>query len=192
MKYEAIIVQTDGNLLSLDQWQKFYNLKTNSNELANYFSIGETNRFGQIVIKNRLIVAEPLLSLLDEYRRLKAKPVVLNSFDRSKSEQQILIDNPKYSAAKNSPHVYDSNGLIILPCMASDIDTLSKRDTFDSVRILEQAADKLGYEIRIGFKKYLLKGQTFIHVDVTPEYFGKNKVYENADCPWQWRKSLRW
>jgi len=76
--------------------------------------------------------------------------------------------------------------------MAADIDTVSKEETLRNVDVLRQASRISGVKCRIGFKSYFSLGQTFIHVDVCPEYYGISGVYHKEFHPKVWEKQIEW
>ena len=76
--------------------------------------------------------------------------------------------------------------------MAADIDTSSEQDTYDTVSLLNKAARQLELKIRLGYNLYLADGNTFVHVDVCPEYYGKGKPFWTHKHPSQWENSITW
>jgi len=171
------IINKEGRLLPLLEWQELYNLKAGSKQIGRFFAIGEHS------IYEEGTVAAPLIMLLDKYRELKGEPVSINSMYRTQEHQESL-HAAGYRTAPPSPHVD--------LCMAADVDTHSEPDTYDSVSLLTKAAKQLGLKIRLGFHTYLADGNTFVHVDVCPEYFGKGKPYYGKKHPVQWENSIVW
>ena len=95
---------------------------------------------------------------------------------------QALIQQG-FRAAKVSPHEF---------FLAADVDTADAADTINSVPIMREAAKELGIKVRIGWQDYMKQGQSFIHVDVCPEYFGKGKVWNHVTHPVQWESVSEW
>ena len=170
------IINKEGNILSLEEWQEIYNLKKDSKQIGKFFAIGEHSIYDDATVSCLLIL------VLDKYRELKGVPVRINSLYRTQDHQDKLLALG-YRAASTSPHVVG---------MAADVDTMSEQDTYDSVSLLNKAAKQLGIKIRLGFHLYLADGNTFVHVDVCPEYYGKGKPYYGKDHPVQWENSITW
>jgi len=170
------IINKLGQKISLAEWQELYNLPAGSKQIGKFFSIGEHS------IYDEGFLAAPLIMVLDKYRELKGKPVVINSMYRTQRHQDNL-NAAGYRTATTSPHVAG---------MAADVDTTSERDTYDSVSLLVKAAKQLGIKIRLGYHAYLADGNTFIHVDVCPEYYAPGKPYYGQDHPTQWERAIVW
>lgn len=170
------IINKDGRVMDLAEWQELYNLPKGSQYIGAFFAIGEHS------IYDDGSVAAPLIMLLDKYRELKGKPVSLNSLHRTQKQQDGLRA-AGYRAAATSPHVRG---------MAADVDTMSEKDTYDSASLLTKAAKLLGIKIRLGYHSYLADGNTFVHVDVCPEYYAQGKPYYGDEHPKQWENSIVW
>lgn len=170
------IINKDGRVMDLAEWQELYNLPKGSQYIGAFFAIGEHS------IYDDGTVAAPLIMLLDKYRELKGKPVSLNSLHRTQKQQDGLRA-AGYRAAATSPHVRG---------MAGDVDTMSEKDTYDSASLLTKAAKLLGIKIRLGYHSYLADGNTFVHVDVCPEYYAKGKPYFSDEHPKQWENPIVW
>ena len=170
------ITTKNGELIPLNQWQNIYGLAVETAFIGKFFKIGEAS------IKDGGKVSELVIRVLDRYRELKGKPVVVNSLDRSEAHQKELIQQG-YRAATFSPHVYN---------MAADIDTASKPDTMNQVILLQKAANELGIKIRIGYKQYMADGSTFIHFDVCPEYYAAGKPFNYKQHPKVWEQEITW
>jgi hypothetical protein len=170
----------DGTLLPFAIYQQTYGLK--GKQIAKYFWYTEPKFMQDLQDYGELIVCHLLMQVMDRYRELKKKPVNINAFNRDKAKQQRLHDQG-FKTAKDSPHVEK---------MACDSDTVSEKDTYDSVKLILQAAKELGIKVRIGYKQYLAAGQTFIHLDTCAEYFGKGKPFHNKPHPLAWERESIW
>jgi uncharacterized protein (UPF0210 family) len=170
------IINRDGSIIPLDEWQEIYNLPAGTNMIGRFYGIGEH------AIYNNSTVAAPLILLLDKFRELKGRAVNINSLYRTEEHQQQLKELG-YRAASVSPHVQG---------MAADVDTISEQDTYDTVSLLKKAAKQLGFKIRLGYRTYLSDGNTFVHVDVCPEYYAQGKPYYGDEHPKQWENSIVW
>ena len=76
--------------------------------------------------------------------------------------------------------------------MGADADTASVEETKLFAKELKEAAKMLGFKVRIGFKKYIQDGDTFVHVDVCPEYYAKGKPYHHKPHPAAWEVEMEW
>lgn len=178
----AIIITKEGKRIELLEWQQLYNLEVGSSHIGHFFSIGEKSRGGKVVIKDGCKAAELLIILLDMVRRLWDEAIYLNSFDRTEEEQQSLRDRG-YRTATFSPHVV---------AMGADIDTRTPKETLKLVATIKAAADILKIKVRIGYKLYMKDGHTFVHVDVCPEYYGKDKAFNHLPHPQAWEVAINW
>jgi len=151
-------------------------------KIGKYFSINESRFQEDIRLYDKVVICDLLFKVLNRYRDLKGVSVNLNSLNRDRKKQEQLLKEG-FRAAKISPHEF---------FLAADVDTKDAADTLKSVPIMRQAAKDLGIKIRIGWQDYMKVGQSFIHVDVCPEYFGKGKVWNNLSHPIQWQSSLEW
>jgi len=167
---EATIILLSGDPVDLNTWQKMYYLTPGSSQIGRFFDIGEKS------FKNGLTISEGVIRLLDMIRILWNRPININSLDRTKEDQERL-KKQGYRTAKFSPHIAK---------MACDIDTVSKEETLELKEVIEEAADLLGYHIRIGWQDYMNIGQTFIHIDVCPMYYRTGKPLNKENHPWQW------
>jgi hypothetical protein len=172
----ATVILRSGVEIPLKQWQESYGLKPYSNQIGKHFSIGERS------ISDKCKFSELLILVMDETREQWGKSLSLNSFDRTKAKQQELIKEG-YRAAANSTHEW---------ALAVDIDTTSNGETDKLVALIEQVSSKLNIKVRIGWQDYKSKGQTFVHVDVGPEYFAKGKPYYMMKFPAPWATEARW
>lgn len=172
----ATILLESGEKISLEMWQRIYALPVGSKKIGRFFTIGEKS------FKNGLEISELIIKLIDKVRELKGSPVKVNSLDRTK-EYQISLKNRGYRAATTSPHVVK---------MAADIDTTTTDDTFEMVELISEAANRLSLVVRIGYNAYLKDGNTFVHVDVCPMYYGAGKAFAKEACPDVWRRKVEW
>lgn len=166
----------DGKTVNLPEWQELYNIPQDQIHIGKHFAIGEK------AIKDGGTIAGILIVLIDKYREAKGVPVNFNSLDRTQIQQDGLRA-AGYRAATTSPHVV---------YMAGDVDTVSKADTIASVALLQKIAKQLGIKIRIGYKSYMADGNTFIHVDVCPEFYAPGKPFHNQPHPIQWESEIIW
>lgn len=171
---EPKIILKTGNLINLSVFQQ--QKKLPADKVAPHFSVSEMSDTGYFHI------SETLLNVLELFREKSGEPVILNSAYRSQIKQSGMRKSNKH-AAKNSPHPEG---------MAADIETKTKIETADKAAILDKISHETGINMRIGYESYLLDGMTFIHVDVTPEYFAEGKPYNSVNHPWQWEVEARW
>lgn len=177
----VILTKSDG-YISLEDWQNSYGLKVGTAQIGKHFSFTEPKFMEDLKRYGKLVVCAPLMVVLDKYRELSGEPVNINSFNRdAKKQEELHAEGLK--AAMISPHVEK---------MAADCDTLSIADTFEKVDHMIQAGIDTGISIRIGYKQYLAAGQTFIHVDVCPLYYGKGMPREHEPHPVQWETKRTW
>lgn len=174
---EPIIILKNGDRQKLSEYQKANNLP--ADKVAEHFSIQEMINpdFGTY-----FHVSEYLLLVLELFRIRTNEPTIMNSVYRP-DEQQASMHSKSNLAAKTSPHPEG---------MAGDVETKTEEETRRKVAIFEQISKETGIKLRIGFTKYLEKGMTFIHVDVTPMYFAPGKAYHSVKHPWQWELEARW
>ena len=174
---EPIIILKSGEREKLSVYQDINNLK--ADKVAPHFSTHEmfNPRYG-----NFFHMSEYLLIVLELFRARTGQPVILNSAYRPQAQQEDLQKQTNH-AAKRSPHPEG---------MAADIETKTRKETLEKVRILEQISQETGITLRIGFASYLNDGMTFIHVDVAPMYFAKNKIYHSINHPYAWELEARW
>jgi len=170
-----VIILRNGQRISFQEWQKQNGLK--DDRFSRYFSFSDRK-----LNRRDFQLSELLFPIVDEFRKRVKKPVRINSAYRSQEEQDDLRKRG-FRAAKYSPHVQG---------MALDIDTVSKAETYAHVRILEQISKELDIKIRIGFRKYLKDGNTFIHFDVCPEYFAQGKPFHHLKHSEAWERQARW
>lgn len=171
-----------GTFMTHEDFQKGYGLEVGSDQIGKYFSATEPRFAKDIQEYDELIVSIPLIKLLDAFREAVKQSVNINSFNRNDAKQaQLKADG--FRTAKYSPHVVK---------LAADIDTTSPEQTRAWAVVLRRCAIDLGLRVRIGYKDYLAHGQTFIHVDVCPEYYAGNKVWHHIPHPEVWENVIEW
>ena len=176
------VLLLNGTLIPLMEWQKTYGLPTGSLRVGKYFGVDTDHRLKRDILSyGELVVCAPLIQLLDDYREATGRTTI-NSFNRNTAKQRYLRQMG-YRAALMSTHEKK---------IAADIDTVSEAETKANVKILQTLADKRGLKIRVGWKKYLKQGQTFIHLDVAPMYYAQGMVWHEEAHPEQWEKALSW
>ena len=169
----ATIILLSGDAVDLHTWQRMYNLTPGSSQIGRYFNIGEPS------FRNGLTISEAVIRFLDMLRFHWGKPINIASLDRTEEYQKNLRKtNP--NAALKSPHV--------VKC-AADIDTISQDETFDMLEVIDDVIEMLGYQVRIGWKSYMKRGNTFIHIDVCPMYYRPGKAWYHKDHPRVWENS---
>lgn len=169
----ATIILLSGDAVDLATWQRMYGLTAGSSQVGRFFNIGEKS------FRNGLAIAEPVIRFLDMVRVLWGKPINVSSLDRTEEQQrQLRQTNP--NAATTSPHVVK---------LAADIDTISKEETFDLLEVIDDAIELLGYQVRIGWKSYMQRGNTFVHIDVCPMFYAPGKVWNYKEHPKVWENT---
>ncbi len=172
----------EGNMINLEAWQTAYGLPIGSAKIGKYFSLNEP-RFRQDIEQfGELIVDEQLMRLLDGIREARGKATRLNSFNRNE-KYQLELKERGFKAATFSPHVVK---------MGADIDTDDAEETRVLAMLVRQVGKKLGIECRIGWKTYVDRGSSFVHVDVCPEYYGYQKPFNHHDHPNVWELENEW
>lgn len=179
---KVFVVLKDGTKVCLSAWQKLYGLEIGSDKVGKFFSLKDPRLARDLKEFGELVVNELLIRILDAFREKTGKPVNINSFNRTEA-YQAKLKSEGYRTAEHSPHVAK---------MAADIDTTSAVETREWVKVLTLLSAQLGIKIRLGFEQYLSAGQTFIHVDVCPEYFAKGKPFNKQPHPIQWENSTMW
>lgn len=168
------ILTATGKRITLNDWQHINHLP--KDKVATYFYISELDCNGE------LLIAAPLLNLLDKFRERIGRPVTINSGYRT-MEKQAQLKAAGYLAAATSPHTVG---------MAADIDTVNRVQTMAVVLLLKKIAAENGYKIRLGYNQYLRAGQTFVHVDVCPMYYAAGQSLHSASHPKVWEKENEW
>jgi hypothetical protein len=189
---KVIVISKEGKQISLDDWQKQYDLPVGSTKIGKYFDLTEARFANDLSLYGQIVVNSQLMRVLDQFREDVQRPITINSFNRSQ-EKQNELSKEGFRAASYSPHVVrkdQTHG--ITGGFAADIDTSSNEQTDKEVIILSQAAKKLGIKIRIGWNEYKQNKQTFIHVDVGCEYYAPGKPWNKIFHPLAWEKEARW
>lgn len=179
---KTVVITKEGKEITLKEWQKMYQLPENSTMIGRHFSTTERIFARDLKDYGTLVVNEQLMRVMDRFRDRIKKPVNVNAFNRNEAKQAELAAQGLRTAT-HSPHVV---------FMAVDIDTTSALETREFVRELDGVAKELGIKIRIGYEDYLKIGQTFVHVDVCPEYYAKGKPFNNHPHPVQWESPIKW
>ena len=182
MRQKINIRLGNGNSIDLDCWQRTYGLPLDSLQIGRHFSMNENIFRSDIRKFGSLEVNEILMRFLDNFRDAVATPVRINSFNRSAAYQARLIASGVRAAA-TSPHVAK---------MAADIDTVSRQQTLQWVNVARAVAEDMDIRIRLGYKKYLAEGKTFIHVDVCPEFYAEGKIFHHKPHPAVWENAISW
>lgn len=158
---QRFVLRSDGSIISLTDWQKEYDLT--EDKVGKFFSVSEKK------LQGNFLLAEPLIRMLDIFRMQLQKPVTLNSAFRTEARQVEIKEEGNKGAVSISPHCGG---------FAADIYCTSASDVRSKVDLFKKIAKGQGLKIRIGFNQYLAMGSTFVHIDVCPEYFGKEKPFE--------------
>ncbi|WP_028978954.1 DUF882 domain-containing protein [Sporocytophaga myxococcoides] len=176
------VILKNGQFTTLKEWHEKYDLKAGSDQIGKHFSLKEPKFMQDLKEYGELIVNEQLIRVMDGLRETLGVPLKINAFNRSNAKQEQLR-RAGYRAAKFSPHVAK---------MAVDIDTDSIIQTRERVKKLKEVSSKLGIKIRIGYEEYLQADQSFIHIDVCPEYYAKGKPFHSKPHPDVWEQSMTW
>lgn len=182
MRDKVKAVLRNGSEVTLDEWQKIYGLTVDSDKIGRYFSLTEARFTADIKKYGELVVNELLMTVLDAFRESVGRPVRINSFNRNEEHQKYLHDLG-FKAATYSPHVVK---------LAADIDTETPEQTREWVKYMKQVSSILGINVRIGSEQYLKHYQTFIHVDVCPEYYAPGMPYHFHPHPSAWEAVTSW
>jgi Peptidase M15. len=183
MTENIYIITREDTLISLNQWQFFYDLRKHPLQIGKYFIADEPKFAQDLRDYGKLYVSELLMRVMDKARERWGKPLRVNSFNRNEAKQDALRASGA-RAATTSPHVV---------YLAMDVDTTSAADTRKLAKIILQAAKDLGIKVRVGYEDYLAQGSTFVHVDVCPEYYGPGKRRNHLPHPKVWEMAyLTW
>lgn len=180
MKNKIKFLTRDGNITDFDSYQASHGLT--GTKIAKHFSYTEPKFTQDIQDYDELIVCEPLMMLLDAVREAKGMPIFINSFNRDKAKQESLHERG-YKAAIFSPHVAK---------MAADVDTLNDAETVYIANLALGCAKLMGIRARVGFKQYMENGQSFVHIDVCPEYYAPGKPFNHIFHPPAWETEMSW
>ena len=170
-----------GELMTFDHYQR--NARLTGDQIGRYFSFMEPRFLQDIQDYGYLEVNDPLMFLLDRYRERVNRPTTVNSFNRSEQKQYELKRNG-FKTATQSPHVVK---------MAADIDTYTEEQTIKGASILLDLSKEFQIPCRVGYKAYLERGQTFIHLDVCPLYYSAKGEWNHKTHPGAWEiNALTW
>lgn len=179
MQNEKVVILTaEDKYLSLVEWQNKNGFSGGA--IGKHFSISEDRFQRDINLFGKLVVCEPLMKVLDAVRVEIKRPIALNSFNRTEEYQDKLTEQG-YRTAKVSPHVQK---------LAADIDTANEADTMVVVAAIIKVSKTLSIPVRIGYRDYLHHGQTFVHVDVCPLYYGVDRLRHDEEHPKAWEIHL--
>lgn len=196
------VMTRDGSMISLEAWQLLYDLEPGSAQIGKYFRLNEGKFMRDLVDYGELIVNELLMRVMDAFREAVKHPAKVNAFNRDEKKQAQLI-NGGFRAASTSPHVVK---------LASDIDTPGVDDlrelhptwgpkrlwdacvriNYSEASTMRQVANLENIKVRIGHKQYLQDGNTFIHLDVCPEYYAPGRPFHHHPHPEVWEKQINW
>lgn len=168
------IISGTGQLMDLKVWQTFRGLKGDK--------ISANFNWQEFDCEDELLLSEILIDFLQYVRVKWGKPLKINSGYRSKEKQQQLKEQG-YKTATFSPHTKG---------MAADLDTVSASETKHLVSMIQLCAKNLKLNVRIGYQQYLNAGQTFVHIDVCPEYYAKGKPYHDHVHPPAYENVITW
>jgi hypothetical protein len=182
MNDKVIVITREGKEISLEAWQKTYNLQPGSSRIGEYFYLTESRFKQDLDLYGKLVVNELLIRLLDAIRKASDHPLTINSFNRDEAHQAQLRSEG-YRAATTSPHVAK---------MAADIDTLSFDDSRKLAKKIREVADIVKIKVRVGVEQYIQAGQTFVHIDVCPEYYAHGRPFHGQPHPAVWEKEIIW
>jgi hypothetical protein len=104
MNEKVKVITRDGKEISLEEWQKLYDLPIGSSRIGEFFYLTEARFQKDIALYGKLIVNEMLIRLLDALRKASNHPLILNSFNRSEAHQ-LELKEKGFKAATTSPHV---------------------------------------------------------------------------------------
>lgn len=173
------VITIDDKLISLEEWQRSYGLNAHHTQIGKYFFRDEPIFARDEKDYGTLYVCAPLMQVMDAYRMEAGRALTANSYNRSKAKQAQLKARG-FRTAEQSPHE---------EMLAVDIDTTSRSQTEREAKIVLQVAEELDIKVRVGYKDYLSQGQTFIHIDVCPEYFGVGKPRHKQKHPVAWERA---
>jgi len=170
------IIMADGTIKDLFKWQrKMHPMLVGTNKITPHISIRE------IECENQFMISEKVLWVFEELRKKKGGPIKINSGFRT-SEYQKELRKKGYRAAITSPHVHG---------YALDVDTRSNQETELFVAYLREIRQDFPW-LRIGWKKYMDDGSTFVHFDVAPWYHRHGGPYDSKMYPDSWSKPIEW
>jgi len=170
------IILDDGTITTLVKWQrKNFPGLVGTNLVTPHVSIRE------IDCQSKILIAEKVLFIFEELRKMKGGPIRINSGYRT-AEYQKELREKGFRAAITSPHVHG---------YALDVDTSSFNETDQMVQWLRGIRDDFPW-LRIGWKKYKGDGNTFVHFDVAPWFHRKSGPYNSKMYPESWQYPIEW
>jgi hypothetical protein len=190
-KTKVVVINRAGQPISLEQWQKEYNLPQGSTKISKYFDMKEDRFQKDIQMYGKVIINELLFRVADQFREDVGHPQTINALNRNQDHQNTLHAQG-FRTATHSPHLVKEDRSGISGAFALDVDTASNEQTDKEVVILVRAARKLAIKIRIGWQEYKAVNMTFIHYDVGPEYYAPGKPWNHITHPLAWEKESRW
>lgn len=179
---KVVVITGEDKQISLEEWQKSYGLMVGSPQIGHNFSYKESKFQEDIANYGVLYVNELLIRVLDATRDKWGKPLIVNSFNRN-AEKQAQLKAQGLKAATYSPHVV---------YLAADIDTKTAKESRDLANVIRTASKAIGINVRIGVDQYVNAGQTFVHVDVCPEYYADGKPRSEQKHPEAWEHPISW
>jgi hypothetical protein len=191
MNEKVKVITREGTVISLEAWQKLYNLPVGGSRIGEFFYLTEARFKKDLELYGELIVNELLIRFLDALRKASNNPVDLNSFNRSQEHQEELTKEG-FRTATFSPHVVRKTGSVISGACAADIDTTSDEESFALVKRIKEVSSIVKIKVRIGYKQYMQAKQTFVHVDVCPEYYAPYKPWHSLPHPRVWEMEITW
>lgn len=169
------IILLDGTLVTIKQWQQIYGV--DSDKIGEYFSLNEP-----VFTNTNYCISELTIRVADLWREISGTPKRINHMYRTTTQGKDMKQRG-LPVADTSPHMFG---------MAMDVDTKTKQETRREVENLRKAAKQLGIKIRVGYRKYLTMGMTFIHFDVCPEYFCPGKPFHHINHSRFWEMTNTW
>jgi hypothetical protein len=182
MNDKVIIVTRDDKHITLKEWQEQYGLPVGSEQIGKYFSLNEPKFKQDLRDYGKLYVNALLVQVMDAVREAWGKPLKVNSFNRNDAKQAALRAEG-LRAATTSPHVV---------YLAVDLDTTSVADSRKLAKLIQAEGKKLKIVVRVGVEDYVKAGQTFVHFDVCPEYYGKSGTRYKHPHPRAWEAASVW
>lgn len=178
----AIIIE-NGKEINLTDWQEKNHLP--ENRVSKHLILGVDN----LTCDDELILTAEIIDAFERIRAIADAPLKINSGYRTERKQAELrrLYNIKgqHIASNHSPHTLG---------LALDVDTKTTQESRWLMDICRQVRDDSVPYLRIGWKRYLEAGMTFIHIDVAPFYFGKDGVWKDRNHPpesWK-RLNVEW
>lgn len=166
------IILENGQVIDLATWQEGRGLP--ADKLSKNFQVAEFVD----VNDGSLLISEVLIDFLQVLRDKTGTPVKVSYKGGYRTEStQKGMQATNSNAATNSPHVKG---------MAGDVDRPTIKSTREFAKLALETAKEIGIGIRVGYLDYLSKGQSFVHIDVCPEYYGMDGPYVPSKFPAAW------